>query len=105
MRGHRVYLHTARPPFEDGYNLAMLEAMATGVPVVTLAHPTSPIADRGNGLVGRSTLELRLALLELLEDAALAARLGAAGRETVRDRFPITAFRERWSALLDEICA
>ena len=32
FRAHRVYMHTTRAPFEDGYNLAMLEAMATGVP-------------------------------------------------------------------------
>ena len=35
---HRVYLNTTRDPYEDGYNLSMLEAMATGAPVVSCAN-------------------------------------------------------------------
>jgi glycosyltransferase involved in cell wall biosynthesis len=103
-RSHRVYLHTTRPPYEDGYNLAMLEAMATGMPVVTLAHPTSPIKSGHNGLSGTTADGLRAALLELLEDEDAALRLGAAGRVTVREQYPIQAFRSRWQALIGRVC-
>jgi glycosyltransferase involved in cell wall biosynthesis len=100
FRRHRVYLHTTRAPFEDGYNLAMLEAMATGAPVVSLDHISSPIVDGVNGRRGASAQALRMPLLELLEDAAEARRLGAAARETVCDRFPIENFRRSWRDLL-----
>lgn len=100
LRAHRAYLHTSEPPYEDGYNLAMLEAMATGSPVVALAHPTSPIVDGVNGRSGVTASALRVALLELLEDADEARRLGAAGRETVADLFPIARFHEAWRALI-----
>ena len=100
LRAHRVYLHTARAPFEDGYNLAMLEAMATGAPVVTLAHASSPIVDGQNGRTGETAHALRMSLLELLEDAGLAAALGAAARKTVAERFPIDRFRDNWRALI-----
>lgn len=100
FRAHRVYVHTTHAPYEDGYNLAMLEAMATGVPVVTLAHPSSPIVDGHNGRAGQTARALRLLLLELLEDEAQAARLGAAARATVARQFPIERFRARWRALI-----
>ncbi len=44
-RSHRLYLNTVVEKCEDGFNLAMLEAMATGMPVVSTAHSTSPIQD------------------------------------------------------------
>jgi glycosyltransferase involved in cell wall biosynthesis len=100
MRAHRVYLHTSHFPLEDGYNLAMLEAMATGMPAAVLAHPTSPIVDGRDGRVAPDGRALGRALLELLEDDAEAARLGAAGRERVCDLFAIDAFRTRWRGLL-----
>lgn len=104
FRSHRAYIHTTRAPFEDGYNLGMLEAMATGMPVVTLAHESSPIVDGKNGIVGATASQLALGLLELLEDADCARALGAQARETVRTRFAMDAFVERWTALLHRIC-
>lgn len=103
LRSHRVYLHTARPPYEDGYNLAMLEAMATGLPVVARSHPTSPLSSGQDGRLADDVVGLRLALLELLEDSDEAARLGAAGRDTVARRFPVAAFRRAWRELLQRL--
>jgi glycosyltransferase involved in cell wall biosynthesis len=103
FRSHRVYLHTSGMPYEDGYNLAMLEAMATGMPVVALAHPTSPLTDGLDGLVGRDVNALRLALLELLEDADRARDLGIEARRTVAQLFPLARFREQWTALLEGV--
>lgn len=104
FRSHRVYIHTARAPFEDGYNLGMLEAMATGMPVVTLAHESSPIVDGENGIVGETTQALSLGLLEMLEDADRARALGAQARETVRTRFSMDAFVQRWATVLNSLC-
>lgn len=100
FRAHRLFLNHTRTPFEDGYNLAMLEAMATGVPIVTLPSPTSPIEDGVNGFVSDSAAQLREGVLELFEDERKAALLGAAARKTALERFPIERFRDRWRHVL-----
>ncbi len=41
---HRFFVHTADPRYEDGYNMAVLEAMAAGMPVLTNRHPTTIVA-------------------------------------------------------------
>jgi glycosyltransferase involved in cell wall biosynthesis len=103
FRSHRAYLHTSTMPYEDGYNLAMLEAMATGMPVVALAHPTSPLTSGVDGLVARDVDGLRIALLELLEDADRARELGGEARRTVARLFPIERFRQQWQELLEGV--
>ncbi len=100
FRSHRAYLHTSVMPFEDGYNLAMLEAMSTGMPVVALAHPTTPLTHGVDGFLGEDVSALRLGLLELLEDVDRARELGAEGRRTVARLFPIERFRKQWEGLL-----
>ena len=40
---HRFYIHTADPQMEDGYNMATLEAMAAGLPVLGNRHPNSSV--------------------------------------------------------------
>src|SRR5581483_10479157 len=50
-RTYRAYVHTADPALEDGYNLALLEAMATGMPVVSTCAPESPVVDGENGFL------------------------------------------------------
>ena len=32
LQSHRFYIHTADPRYEDGFNMATLEAMAAGIP-------------------------------------------------------------------------
>jgi hypothetical protein len=100
FRAHRLFLNHTRAPFEDGYNLAMLEAMATGMPIVTLPNPTSPIENGVNGFVSADAAQLREGVLELLEDERKAAVLGAAARKTALERFPIDRFRDRWRHVL-----
>ena len=75
------------PAVEDAYPLAVLEAMACGVPVVVTDHVgTSEILDQSvNGLIvpaGDSTA-LAAALRRLAGDADLRSRIGAAGRSCV----------------------
>ncbi len=100
LRRHRLYLNTTMEPYEDGYNLSMLEAMATGMPVVSVANATSPVEDGVNGYISRDEAELRDRVQGLLEDRSRAAALGRRARETVLDRFPLGRFLERWRALL-----
>jgi len=100
LRRHRVFLNTTMAPYEDGYNLAMLEAMATGMPVVSLANPTSPLTDGVDGFVSADEACLRERLLELLGDREAACRMGRRGRKTVLERFPIGRFIEQWRRIL-----
>lgn len=93
---HRLYLNTTAAPFEDGYNLAMLEAMATGMPVVSTANPTSPITDGVEGYVSDDLGRLREKAEALLDDHALARELGAAAREKAAREFSLEKFAASW---------
>lgn len=99
---HRVFLNTTLPPFEDGYNLAMLEAMATGMPVVSIANPSSPIEDGLNGFVSADEGVLRERIREILQDRERAIAVGRKARETVLERFPIDRFLAAWREVLEE---
>ncbi len=101
MRSHRVYLNTTLHPYEDGYNLAMLEAMAVGMPVVSMANPTSPLEDGINGFISDDKDYLRERIIELLRDHFLAKSIGQRAQETVRERFPIDKFIGEWKRVLE----
>ena len=100
-RSHRFYLHTARYDYEDGYNLASLEAMATGMPVICNAHPSAPVINGVNGFISADTAELHQRAEQLLTDRALATKLGAAAREYVHEHHSLSTFRENWNAAID----
>jgi len=97
-RSWQVYLYTPVYPFEDGYNLALLEAMATGMPVATIAHPTSPVRDGIEGVVAGNTGELRKRVEALLESPEQACRMGRNARQRPAEVFPISGFASGWEA-------
>ncbi|MBF0293478.1 MAG: glycosyltransferase, partial [Nitrospinae bacterium] len=101
VSSHRLYINTTISPYEDAYNLSMLEAMASGVPVVSFAHPQSFIANGTNGFISSDPDELRRHADDLLCDHALARSVGEKGRETVAELFPMRRFIERWSEAFD----
>ena len=98
----RCMLHVSRQEFEDGYNLAMLEAMGCGMPVVALANRTSPITDGVDGFTSYDAVVLRERLEALLENLDLARETGARGREVVARDFPLDDFTEKWREALFE---
>jgi glycosyltransferase involved in cell wall biosynthesis len=101
LQSHRFYIHTASVELEDGYNMASLEAMATGLPVIGNRHPTSPVEHGVSGFLSDDPDELQRYARMLLEDRDLAARMGQRARETVKERFSIGRFREAFLGYIE----
>lgn len=101
-RSHRFYVHTAAPGLEDGYNLSVLEAMATGMPVIASAHRSCPVVDGESGFVSDDPEVLRAGARRLMADLDLARAMGQKARETVRSRFPMARFVESWNEAIGQ---
>ena len=95
------------PSFTEGHPKALLEAMSSGVPAVVsdCAGNRALVEEGRTGLVFEATRPdlLASALERALGDEALAARLGAAARETVVARYDLRLLVDREIALLREI--
>jgi len=93
LRSHRFYIHTADPRFEAGHNLATIEAMAAGLPVLGNRHPTSPIKHAVSGFLCDNPKQLRHYARILLDDRDLAHLMGQQAKRTVMERFSLVRFR------------
>lgn len=88
LRQADVFLHTSS---SEGISNAVLEAMATGLPIVTTeaGGMREAVRDGVDGLVVRvrDTEATADALVSLSADRELRARMGAAGRQRILDEF------------------
>jgi glycosyltransferase involved in cell wall biosynthesis len=95
---------TARDGQMEGIPVALMEAMAAGVPVVASRLSGIPelVRDGETGLLvpERDPVALAAALERLVRDPALAARLADAGRRAVREQHDRTRNVARLRALL-----
>ncbi len=100
LRGLDLFVHYSR---WDALPNAVLEAMAAGLPVVASDAPgcRDAVVDGETGFIVRGESELLERCQQLLDDAGLRRRLGAAGRERVRREFS----RERMLAELSRLYA
>ena len=98
---HRFFIHTAHPELEDGYNMATLEAMAAGLPVIGNRHPSSPIEHGINGFLSDDSDELRGYAKLLLENHDLARKMGEKARETVLKNFSLELFVQRFKKSIE----
>jgi len=84
------------PSLQEGFGIVFLEAMAFGKPVIASEHGGAPeiVQDGVTGfLVKPGDLEALTAhLIQLLQDPALRARMGAAGRQRVGENFTFAHF-------------
>jgi len=91
----------------EGMPLALLEAQALGVPAVAFDCPTGPreILSEATGVLVPSgdVPALAQAMLRLLRDPALRARMGAAGIARDREIFSRARQVGAWAALIDEV--
>jgi glycosyltransferase involved in cell wall biosynthesis len=87
----------------EGMSIALLEAMAAGCPIVVTAvgGNVELIQHMQTGLVVPPNDEaaLRGAIEKLLADRVLAARLGAAARKAVQERYSVAAMTQRYEEL------
>jgi len=90
------------PSTTDTYGNVVVEAMATGIPVVVsnLGGPKELVDDGRNGLITRAldVTDFTNGLRQLVEDPAQRHSMGAIGRETVKDRNWQNAFQRFWAA-------
>jgi hypothetical protein len=98
---HRAYLYLSGEP-EDGFNLSLLEAMASGLPVITMFHPTSPIIHGYNGLVAFNEKEYLDYCRLLLNDIELTKQLGKNAKDTVKIQFSIDEFVRKWKFVIND---
>lgn len=87
--------------------LAVLEAMAAGVPVVALATTEHAVAiENGvSGFVDTDVDRLVGRMDDLLADPELARRLGRGARDAARRRYGIERFARDWEAVLAGVTA
>lgn len=97
------------PSITEGLPLSVLEAMASGLPVVATrvgGTPEAVVEGETGRLVPVGNDELLASgMLELHENPALARHLGRAGRERAVARFSIAKMVSSYEALYEEILA
>ena len=93
LRRHRFFVHTAHPQLEDGYNMATLEAMAAGLPVLGNAHPSSPVEHGLSGFLSDDPKQLAGYANLLLADRSLARKMGRAAQIRAAEKFSPEAFQ------------
>ncbi|PIR01012.1 MAG: hypothetical protein COV66_04085 [Nitrospinae bacterium CG11_big_fil_rev_8_21_14_0_20_45_15] len=96
----RVYLNTTMERYEDGYNLSLLEAMASGMPIVSYKHSGSPIVDGVNGFISEDIDRLKENIAFLLENPDCARKMGEKARNTIRRDFSLEKFLDSWRKVI-----
>lgn len=85
--------------------LAVIEAMMVGLPIVGLAttEMVTTIENDVNGYVHTDVRILQERMQTLIDDPALARKLGAAAREYALTRFHIERFAADWNRTLQQV--
>lgn len=92
----RIYVYSVKIGYDDGYNLAMLEAMALGLCVLSLDHQSSIIEHKKTGIIAKTPEELLQWINILNTDRELAKRLGQNAHEMVLEKFSDEMITGKW---------
>lgn len=100
----RMSVFSVPAMYGEAFGLYVLEALATGVPVVQPRHGSFPelIEATGGGVLYEPG-QLADALEALLLDPERARRLGATGRRVVQEKFSDTAMARQFETILREV--
>ncbi len=94
---------------EEGFSNVILEGMAASRPMIVtdVGGNTEAVQNEITGLVvpAHSPFSLSAAILRLLGDEQLAARMGAAGRKRVEEQFSMEACVSRYEALYNALAS
>lgn len=98
----------AMPSLREGMPIALLEAMACGLPCVASRLPGATdtmVVDGVNGCLVPTgdRAAFAAAIGELLASPAAAARMGAAARRTVEDRYTMERVADMWLDAYNEV--
>lgn len=101
LRTSRLYLHDG----EQEYTITLIEALMTGMPIVAFRIPGIEryVVDGVNGFVCEGASEVRDRCRMLLDDEALAARMGAASRAMALADYAEATWRARWTEIITRI--
>lgn len=110
----KSYLHAARlfafpsVTSAEAFGIVQLEAMAAGLPIVNTSLPTAvPHIARDDReaitVPVNDVLALKAAIEKILDDPALASRLGDAGRKRVREEYSRERFQSRMKTIYDDV--
>jgi glycosyltransferase involved in cell wall biosynthesis len=99
----------AMPSLQEGFGIALLEAMHFGLPVITTNVTALPelVEDGVNGLLvpPADPSALAQALLRLVDTPALRQTLGKAGRQRVEGRYDWTTTGHKFEQLMQRMLA
>ncbi|WP_224448679.1 glycosyltransferase [Haloprofundus salilacus] len=98
-RNANCYVNLLQPP-ENSFNLATLEAIGSGTPIVTLQHPESVFENGVTALVCETAEEVVEAMDRLRDDEALAKRLRTNAHQLAAETFDMERFQRSWRAVL-----
>lgn len=105
LSSHRFFIHTAHPLLEDGYNMATIEAMAAGLPVLGNVHPTSPVEHGVSGFLSDDPETLKRYAHILLNDQELARQMGQKAQQHVANHFSLSRFSSRFQQAIETALA
>ena len=94
------------PSRSEGFSLALLEAAASGIPIIVSEIPGNDefIEQEKNGLLFNinKPAELTNAILRLTDEPDFRGNLGIAGRETFIKNFTLERYTEKLEKFFDE---
>ncbi len=116
LKDSRSYFYTGTQP--ASYTLAFIEAMMTGIPIVSVGEEIGNsvfrnemdtweipdiIKNAENGFISNNIDELRANIAELRDNHELARKIGEAGRQTAIELFGKEKIKAQWKEFLNNL--